>query len=320
MLEELDLSSADRSPRRFQTSDRPIRVLAVDDDRVGLMYLERQIRDLGYETATAGHGQAAWERLDSDPDGIDVMVLDREMPVLDGMALARRVQGDARLRRTPIIMLTGADRPEQMREGIDAGVFYYLTKPLDAVLLRSVLNAATRQVEKQRILRSELQQQRRGFELIQTCKFTLRSLDEAELLSVFMANCFPDPERTLPGLVALLTNAVEHGSAGIGYDAKTDLLNSGTWREVVERRIENAADKTVDAVLARKTDGIYVVITDQGEGFRWQEFLNIDPSRAGDNHGRGIAQARMLSFDKLTYNAKGNQVVGFVRHQQDLDW
>ena len=320
MLAELDLSSSDRSRQPAQTADRPIRVLAVDDDRVGLMYLERQIRDLGYETVTAGHGQAAWEMLDADPNSVDVMVLDREMPVLDGMALASRIQGDARLRRTPIIMLTGADRPEQMREGIDAGVFYYLTKPLDSVLLRSVLNAATRQVAKQRTLRSELQQQRRGFELIQTCKFTLCTLDEAELLSVFMASCFPDPERTLPGLAALLTNAIEHGSAGIGYDAKTELLNDGSWRETVERRIENAPDKTVDAVLARKTDGIYVVITDQGDGFQWQEFLSIDPSRAGDNHGRGIAQARMLSFDKLTYNAKGNQVVGFVRHLQELEW
>lgn len=320
MLAELDDNPMDVEREAEPPSDRPVSVLAVDDDRVGLMYLERQIRDLGYETTTAGHGQAAWDRLDAEPASFDVIVLDREMPVMDGMALARRLQDDNRLRRIPVIMLTGADRPEEMREGIDVGVFYYLTKPLDPVLLRSVLNAATRQVQKQRTLQSELQQHRLGFDLIHTCKFTCRTLGESERLAVFMANCFPDPERTLPGLVALLTNAIEHGSAGIGYETKTELLDQGCWREEVQRRMEAAPDKTVDAVLVRKDDGVYVVITDQGEGFRWKEFMRIDPARAGDNHGRGIAQANMLSFDRLTYNEKGNQAVGFVRLEAELDW
>ncbi len=320
MLAEPELSQTDAETDARHHPGQPIKVLAVDDDRVGLMYLERQIRDLGYDTSTASHGQAAWDMLEAEPERFDVMVLDREMPVMDGMAVARRLQSDSRLRRIPVIMLTGADRPEQMREGIDAGVFYYLTKPLDAVLLRSVLNAATRQVQKQRTLRSELQQHRQSFELIQTCKFSCRTLDDAEGLAVFMANCFPDPERTLPGLAALLTNAVEHGSAEIGYDGKTELLNQGRWREEVQHRLENHPEKVVEAVLARKADGIYVVITDQGRGFRWKDYLVIDPARAGDNHGRGIAQANMLCFDKLTYNEKGNQAIALVRSEPDIDW
>jgi two-component system cell cycle response regulator len=147
-------------------------------------------------------------------------------------------------------------------------------------------------------------------------------LGQGEDLALFMANCFPNPERILPGLAELIANAVEHGNLGIGYQQKTVLLTEGTWRDEIQRRLElpENAKKYGEAVIARKTDGIYVVITDQGNGFDWRQYMRIDPARASDNHGRGIAQANMLSFDKLSFNSKGNQAVGFVRDKPDLDW
>jgi hypothetical protein len=48
--------------------------------------------------------------------------------------------------------------------------------------------------------------------------------------------------------------------------------------------------------------------------------MAIDPSRAGDNHGRGIAQANAVSFDKLVYNPRGNQAIAFVSGQAKLEW
>lgn len=44
-----------------------------------------------------------------------------------------------------------------------------------------------------------------------------------------------------------------------------------------------------------------MTITDQGEGFAWERYLEMDPSRAFDTHGRGIAMARMISFDSVEY-------------------
>jgi CheY-like chemotaxis protein len=304
-------------PRRPEALAR--RVLVVDDERIGLMFLERQVHDLGYDTLSATNGQEALELLRARPADIDVIVLDREMPVLDGIALVKRTRQDPVLRPIPIIMVTGIDQPEQIREGIDAGVFYYLTKPIDAVLLRSVLNAAFREVEQQQSLHAELRKHRTGFELIQTCKFRFRTLDEAEALALFMANCFPKPERILAGLAELMINAGEHGNLGIGYQSKTALLNDGTWRDEIERRLElpDNRDKHGEAVVARKSDGIYVVITDRGEGFDRREYMHVDPARASDNHGRGIAQANMLSFTQLKFNDMGNQAVGFVRAEAD---
>ena len=48
--------------------------------------------------------------------------------------------------------------------------------------------------------------------------------------------------------------------------------------------------------------------------------MTIDPARAGDNHGRGIAQANTMSFDKLKYNEKGNQAVAYMSRKGRLEW
>jgi len=57
-------------------------------------------------------------------------------------------------------------------------------------------------------------------------------------------------------------------------------------------------------------DAAEVLITDQGDGFDWQPYLDIDPARAFASHGRGIALSRKLSFTSLEYLGSGNQVRG----------
>jgi hypothetical protein len=51
-----------------------------------------------------------------------------------------------------------------------------------------------------------------------------------------------------------------------------------------------------------------VCIKDQGDGFDFEKYLDMDPARAFDTHGRGIAMSRMLSFDSLDYRGCGNEV------------
>ena len=70
-----------------------------------------------------------------------------------GPAVIAEIKNDSELRHITIIMQTGMDSPEQIREGIDAGVFYYLTKPVQESVLDSVVGAAVRDVESRRSLR-----------------------------------------------------------------------------------------------------------------------------------------------------------------------
>ncbi|MBF0127452.1 MAG: response regulator, partial [Magnetococcales bacterium] len=48
---------------------------------------------------------------------------------------------------------------------------------------------------------------------------------------------------------------------------------------------------------------------DQGVGFDWQSYMEFNASRAFDNHGRGIAMAKGLSFDRVEYRGRGNEVM-----------
>ena len=303
-------------------TEQPIKVLAVEDDSLSMSFLEAQITTLGHSMLTAQNGQEALSILEAKRDEIDVVLMDREMPVMDGLTAVRRIKDDPALRNIPVIMVTGADSVSEMKEGLDSGVFYYLTKPVDEDMLRSVLSAAVREARQAKTLAEELGKHRTSFHLIETCKFKFQTLAEAENLSAFIANCFPDPKRVLPGLGELLINAIEHGNLSIGYDQKTDLIDAGTWRAEIDRtqKLPQHENKFAAVTVAHKKDGTYVVIEDEGNGFDWKKFMQIDPSRAGDNHGRGIAQANTMSFDKLTYNEKGNQAVAFVGYEQQLEW
>lgn len=302
--------------------DEPISVLAVEDDMLSMEFLKAQITELGHDMYTATEGQNALAVLESNRGKIDVVLMDREMPIMDGLTAVRRMKDNPATRNIPVIMVTGADSVDEMKEGLDAGVFYYLTKPVEEDMLRSVLSAAVREALQAKTLAEELGKHRTSFDLIDTAKFKFQTLAEAESLAAFIANCFPDPQRVLPGLGELLINAIEHGNLGIGYDEKTQLVEAGTWRAEIERlqTLPQHEKKAATATIAHKENGTYVVIQDEGNGFDWKSFMQIDPARAGDNHGRGIAQANSTSFDKLTYNEKGNQAVAFVGDGKDLEW
>jgi hypothetical protein len=161
-----------------------------------------------------------------------------------------------------------------------------------------------------------------AIDLIETCKFRFRTLEDAEHLAGFIAQLYQDPARVLPGVEALLVNAVEHGNLDIGYQQKSRLIAAGGWRAEIMRRQEDDdyRGKTVEVTLSRRQNGIYAVITDQGKGFEWRRYMTADPSRSSHSHGRGIAMACAKSFDKLTYNETGNQAVAFVSRQSPLSW
>lgn len=306
----------------MKKENRELCILVVEDDRIERTFMEQQINDLGHRMIPAENGQHALEMLVAHEDEVDIILMDRIMPVMDGLTAVRKIKERAEFRKIPIVMVTGSSSSHEIKEGIDAGVFYYLTKPVNDDVLKSVLSAAVREVKQYQTLSEELKRHRTSFNLIHTCKFTFHTIEEAESLCAFMAHCFPDPDRALPGLAELLFNAIEHGTYDIGYDRKSELIEAGTLRAEIVRRqgLKEYEGRVVEALITRKEDGVYAVITDQGKGFDWKKFMTIEPSRATDNHGRGIAQARAISFDRLTYNETGNQAIGFVSGTQDLKW
>ncbi len=293
---------------------KKISILIVDDNPTTLHLLMKILEGEGYEITRATNGLEAMNELRSRRDGFDVIVLDRMMPMMDGMEVTRKILADSELKHIPIVMQTAADQPEQISEGIKAGVFYYLTKPVERKTLLSVVSSAVKEVEQRKVLRAEMLRHRMSFGLIEVLKGSCRTLDEAESLASFLANCFPDPDRALTGISEILINSVEHGNLGINYDEKTRLMEENVWREEVNNRLNlpEFKEKTVTVIFEKKKDTYYLQVTDQGKGFNWKSFLEFDPSRASHNHGRGIAMANMIAFDRLVYNEQGNQVTAVM--------
>jgi CheY-like chemotaxis protein len=297
----------------------PLSILAVDDNPTSLRLLEAMLERNDFKVQTAVNGLEAMDILHKEHKDIDIILLDRMMPEMDGIEVCNAMKADKNLRYIPIVMQTAADHPEEISEGIAAGVFYYLTKPLSPEMLLSVVEAAGKQIRRHRLLRQEMERRKISFGLVQILKCTFKSLEEAEGMAVFLANFFDDPNRTLTGISELLVNAVEHGNLGISYAEKSELVTNQVWQEEVVKRLEDPQykDRQVTVIFERKKDACYIQISDQGEGFDWKEYMDVDPSRAMHNHGRGIAMANMLCFSKLVYNEKGNQVTGIIETEDE---
>ena len=297
-------------------------VLAVDDDATSLFVLVDLLEGLGYEVLEASGGKEALDIIEREAGNLDVIVLDKMMPEMNGIEVVQALNDDPKARHIPVVMVTGSTKPEEVKEGIDAGVFYYLAKPFKDEVMTSVLNSAMCESSRRKTLQVELRKHQSSFHFIDKAEFTIKKMQEAESLACFIANCFPNPETALPGLAGLLANAVEHGNLGINFKDKSELLNDGRWREELEARedmLENQ-DKVVTVVLVRDDTQTRATITDCGDGFEWADFMEIDPSRALESHGRGIAQANKISFDELIFNEKGNSVTAISKSGGGIKW
>ena len=125
----------------------------------------------------------------------------------------------------------------------------------------------------------------------------------------------PEPDLVIVGIIEIIINGLEHGNLGVGYKLKTELLKQGTWTEEVERRLllpENEG-KSVSASIEKTDDEIRFEFSDDGEGFDYKSYLDFDPMRSQDLHGRGIALAKAVVFDELSYLDGGSKVVASIK-------
>ncbi len=295
-------------------SESAPRILLVDDTPVNLSALASALRPESDAILTAEDGEAGWEVLDADPS-FDVVLLDLMMPRLDGMGLLKRMKEDPRFRNVPVILQTADSAPERIAEGIRAGAFYYLTKPLNLQILRSVVRAALE--SRQEFLRTagEMAQGALAASLLHRAEFRYRSPAEARALAALLVRVYPDPERVAVGVWELLINAVEHGNLELAFADKTRLMQERRLLAEVQERLERPEfrDRTAVATLLREPGGLTLTVEDEGPGFDWLPYLELAPDRAFHTHGRGIAMARALSFDEITYAGRGNRVMAKVR-------
>jgi adenylate cyclase len=116
------------------------RVLVVDDNRVNSLLLGRALEQQGLSVEFAENGRHALDLLGDG--GFDLMLLDVEMPEVDGYEVLAELKGDPHLREVPVIMTSALDELESVVRCIEMGAEDYLTKPVNPVLLKARIQSS----------------------------------------------------------------------------------------------------------------------------------------------------------------------------------
>ena len=290
------------------------RVLVVDDEQLNLFIIEEFLADQGLRLELYSDPLAAWDALQAPDSAFTLVVLDRMMPNLDGMELLRRMKQESRFINIPVIIQTAASLPDQVRQGLEAGAYYYLTKPYEPEALISIVRAALDDRRSRAQLLNRAATLEEAQKLIRSVEYSFVTLDDVSRLVPVLAAMCPEPNSAAPGLADLMVNAVEHGNLALSYEEKSLLKWDGDWEGEIRRRLALPlfAERYATVHVKQAVHGVVFTITDQGNGFDWQKYLTFDPIRAFDPNGRGIAMAKLTSFSEIEYQGKGNIVVATI--------
>jgi signal transduction histidine kinase/DNA-binding response OmpR family regulator len=130
------------------------RVLVIDDNAINRMILTEQMRDWGFDCVAVESGEVGLNLLrharSSLGIGIDLLVLDFQMPGMTGADVARTIRSEPLIADTPVLVLSSIDQADQLDALDNLGIFAQLTKPVRTAQLRQTVKEALRQAPKTR--------------------------------------------------------------------------------------------------------------------------------------------------------------------------
>ena len=121
-------------------------ILVVDDNRMNRLMLARGLEQQGHRVAFAEHGRQALEMLGAQD--FDLVLLDIEMPEMNGYQVLEHLAADVHRRDLPVIMISAVEEIDSVVRCIEQGAEDYLTKPFNPVLLKARVDAC---LEKKRL-------------------------------------------------------------------------------------------------------------------------------------------------------------------------
>ena len=111
-----------------------MRALVIDDSRTVRIIIVQILRELGMEVLEAGNGSEALEQIKQNPD-VDLMLVDWNMPEMNGIDFIRAVRSQHAFDATRILMVTSEAQSDCVTEAINAGADEYLMKPFSKEVL-----------------------------------------------------------------------------------------------------------------------------------------------------------------------------------------
>lgn len=191
-----------KQPAQEKSTRKPFKILLADDHPDNVTLLARYMENEGYEYVTARDGVEAVEKTRAELP--DLVLLDINMPKMDGFAALEEIRADPAVQHIPVIILTAARLdPTDIQSGLNLGADDYVTKPFDRLELMARIRT------KLRVKEAEDAMRRRNRELSllpEIGKELSARLDIEELSAVLL-------RRTVETLGAALGYLLVHGDA-----------------------------------------------------------------------------------------------------------
>ncbi len=133
------ISSSDESAVREKTKASDYTVMIVDDSKTDRTIMRKALEPMGVTLVEASDGQEALNLLKSGDYNVDAMLIDIEMPRMDGYTLASEIKKYNRYKNLPLIAVTSRTSKSDRMRGVESGMVEYITKPYSADYLASVV-------------------------------------------------------------------------------------------------------------------------------------------------------------------------------------
>nr|WP_321514060.1 diguanylate cyclase [uncultured Pseudodesulfovibrio sp.] len=218
-------------------SDTLQKVLIVDDSPTNLALLEHMLRDIGCEVVKAESGMEAVSLVKAYDFAL--ILLDIQMPGLNGYEAAAKIKDYERGRHVPIIFITAIFQDEEnVRQGYETGAVDYLFRPVDAQILTSKVQAFLKMHEQKVLLEKTIDLQRKTEAALRQAEEKYRLIFERVVEGIFQCTPGGDYLEVNPALVRILgyENADEIiGKPELHVDMMADLNERQAYVAAFER-------------------------------------------------------------------------------------
>jgi len=291
-------------------------VLLAENDPVIADITTTILKHHEYHVEHVANGKEALNYLKTPHNHADIILMDDDMPIMDGLTFMQAYKQES-IRHAPVIMVISSEASEHIEKAINAGIYYHINKPIQEGVLLSLIENALESNALHEELRDIATQQHDIQSMLRDIHLQGRTFGEMRSMSRFLAGFYPEPQNAIIGIYELLINAVEHGNLDIRFEDKKTLLSNMTWEDEIHARQTTAPykDRMVDVHFSVTKEGITLTIRDEGDGFQADHFLHQVARAPNESHGRGILMAKEISFDKVQYLGKGNQVTCYKQNR-----
>ena len=302
---------------------KSMKVLVVDDSKTLRRILIRELNSIGITNISeAGDGNEAVERL--RVESFDLMLLDMEMPELDGLGVLKVVKSTPELSYLPVIIVSSAEDFDRIVECIQVGAEDYLPKPFNAVLLRarvfsSLEKKRLRDLDREHILELQREKEMLHIEQMKSEKLMLNILpkpiaDRLKRGEKNIAGSYPEvtvlfsdlvgftkmsATKTAPELVKLLNDIFSR------FDKRAELLGLEKIKTIGD------AYMAVGGLPIPRSDHAEIV-ADMALGM-YQDLADFNQANQQEIQMRigihsGPVVAGVIGFTKFSYDLWGNTV------------